>query len=325
MVIKFTLNIEKNTNIEFVKSPLDKSDYIIILCDNQFKIDDLDLLKLNTIPQEMLNSTKSILFHDNNITDITIICDLFTNLETLSLSNNNISDISQIYKLKYLKDLSISNNNITDIDAISNLVELNILNIHNNKITNINPINNLIKLNQLNVSRNLISNIDVINNLVELNILSINNNLISNVDVIFNLKKLTFMNISFNKIIIDSNFIEKCINVLPELYLEGNIYNTYINITEIKNLDSAEYICIDILPVLYYEYPSHPIIKSYTINELNNVLNKDLIYQILNDVCIINIKLNTELINYNILLKTKNKINNIINKEYPIQLSILFY
>jgi hypothetical protein len=133
------------------------------------------------------------------------------------------------------------------------------------------------------------------------------------------------MNISFNEIIIDSNFIEKCINVLPVLYLEGNIYNTYINITEIKNLDRAEYICIDILPVLYYEYPSHPIIKSYTINELNNVLNKDLIYQILNDVCIINIKLNTELINYNILLKTKNKINGIINKEYPIQLSILFY
>jgi internalin A len=63
-----------------------------------------------------------------------------TNLTTLRLGSNQISDLAVLSELDSLTTLNISNNNIIDVTPLSNLVSLSQLDLANNPIDNESPV-----------------------------------------------------------------------------------------------------------------------------------------------------------------------------------------
>lgn len=75
---------------------------------------------------------------------------------SLDLSNNNITDITELRELTKLRELFISDNKIGYIDALGNLLELVTVDLSNNQIDDITPLFNLINLEFVNLIGNRI-------------------------------------------------------------------------------------------------------------------------------------------------------------------------
>ena len=74
----------------------------------------------------------------------------------VNLSENWITDISELRSLAKLQELYLSDNQIGYIDALSNLTKLKIIDLSNNKIDDISPLFELEKLEFLNIMGNKI-------------------------------------------------------------------------------------------------------------------------------------------------------------------------
>ncbi|PKV50926.1 leucine rich repeat (LRR) protein [Aquimarina sp. MAR_2010_214] len=72
------------------------------------------------------------------------------------LSNNSITDISELSTLNRLEELYLGNNQIGYIDALSNLFELKIIDLSNNQIDDISPLFELENLEYVNIIGNKI-------------------------------------------------------------------------------------------------------------------------------------------------------------------------
>ena len=101
---------------------------------------------------DMTNLT-SLLLGSNSISDITPLSGL-TNLTTLNLSQNSISNITVLSGLSNLTELHISYNNISDISPLSNLINLRTLSLRDNSISDISSLLNFPNLRYLNLSGN---------------------------------------------------------------------------------------------------------------------------------------------------------------------------
>ena len=75
-------------------------------------------------------------------------------LRKLDLSNNKLSDISEIAGLIYLEELYLADNQIGYIDALSNLHYLKIVDLSNNQIDDISPLYDLEYLEYIHFSGN---------------------------------------------------------------------------------------------------------------------------------------------------------------------------
>ena len=69
--------------------------------------------------------------------DLLNIADVFHNLTSLTIDNNNISNLSPISNLKYLSNLSFSHNNVTDITPLCRKNALYYINLSYNNIPDI--------------------------------------------------------------------------------------------------------------------------------------------------------------------------------------------
>ncbi len=105
-------------------------------------------------PQDLTNLTTLNLSH-NKITDISFLKDL-TNLTTLNLSNNQITNYSFLKYLTNLTTLYLYNNKITDISFLKDLTKLTKLDLSYNQITDISFLKNFTNLTDLNLSNNQI-------------------------------------------------------------------------------------------------------------------------------------------------------------------------
>lgn len=76
---------------------------------------------------------------------------------TLDLSNNEISDISELKNLERLEELYLANNQIGYIDILSNLSNLRELDLSGNQIDDISPLLELDNLEYVNLIGNRIS------------------------------------------------------------------------------------------------------------------------------------------------------------------------
>jgi tetratricopeptide (TPR) repeat protein len=83
----------------------------------------------------------------------TINIDCLRRLTSLTLTGNNITDISVVSELIALKALSLGYNEIVDISPISMLIELSLINIANNtQLSSAEPLRGLRKLSSASVS-----------------------------------------------------------------------------------------------------------------------------------------------------------------------------
>lgn len=123
----------------------------------------------------------------------------------LDLSNNqivHIGDIQGFNEVKQLNSLNLSNNQITDLAGLDHFLNLKVLNLSYNKIRNIHELGKLDSLEYLNLSNNSITSLTGISKLTKLKTLNLSNNQISNVEELNSLKNL-------KKIYLQGNNIEQ--------------------------------------------------------------------------------------------------------------------
>ena len=117
-----------------------------------------------------------------------------TQLTTLSLQENNISDLSPLAQLTQLTTLDLSDNNISDLTPLAQLTQLTTLSLGGwagNKISNILPLGQLTQLITLDLSDNNISDLTPLAQLTQLTMLSLPENNISDLTPLSQLTQLT--------------------------------------------------------------------------------------------------------------------------------------
>ena len=211
------------------------------------------------IIKEKLETIDRITLNNKELTDNDIIAlKKFTNLLSIELDNNNLTNIDILADLSKLAYISVKNNNITDVSALGNLEKLNAIVLDgNSNITgysniksiytlslincNLNSIENLQQMQQLNMlylNDNSLTNLDFSNLPSNLTTLHLSNTNLSSIEEI-NIEKLLYLTISDNPIT-SLKGIEK----LTELYHLDISNSPILSLDEIENLKSLYYINI---------------------------------------------------------------------------------
>ncbi len=155
---------------------------------------------------------------NNSISDISALTGL--TLTELQLWDNSISNISAVAGLTQLTRLYLWGNTITDISHVAGLTNLTHLRLGENSISNISAVAGLTNLTHLNVRENSVSNISAVAGLTNLTELVIGNNTISDIAPVANLTKLVWLDMPNNSIT-DISAVTGLTNLI-ELYFEEN-------------------------------------------------------------------------------------------------------
>ena len=115
---------------------------------------------LKSLQKLFIPKIKILNFQNNQIADITILKDAFSNIKKLILCNNNISNINIFgnYKCNNLEILNLSHNKITDISVFSNGDSSNFQKLKSLDLS----YNNIKKLIKINIKS--IKTLDLLNN-----------------------------------------------------------------------------------------------------------------------------------------------------------------
>ncbi len=198
---------------------------------NTFVGKDLKVLK----KLEKLKNLNSLALSNNQITAISFLSSLM-NLNSLALNNNQITDFSFLSSLTKLNTLALSNNQITDFSFLSSLTNLNTLALSNNQITDIRFLSSLTKLNTLYLSNNQIIDCSFLSRLKKLNSLDLNKNRITDISFLSSLNKLNSLDLSYNQIT-DISFLSSLTN-LNSLDLSYNQITDFSFLSNLRNLNS---------------------------------------------------------------------------------------
>ena len=108
-----------------------------------------------------------------------------TNLNTIYLNGNLISDLTPISGLSRLRDIQFVSNQISDFSPLSNLVNLEAVTFNQNSISDISALGSLILISKLDLSDNDISSasggIEALRNLFNIHVLYLRNNQITDI------------------------------------------------------------------------------------------------------------------------------------------------
>ncbi|XP_029345651.1 peroxidasin homolog isoform X12 [Acyrthosiphon pisum] len=186
---------------------------------------------LDRIPDRIPPAIKVLDLSYNEIMDIESLAHL-TELETLNLSNNNISELKHgaFANLSKLQSLMLSNNNISELKhgGFANLSELQILYLDNNKIENIETgaFNNLTSLKVLHLDYNNIHKLDLemFKGLRKLDKLFLDHNMIRHIPpgTIDSLTSLSLLWLDHNPLTCDCNIL-LFVNVLKKSYPQRDV------------------------------------------------------------------------------------------------------
>ena len=141
------------------------------------------------IPLKYMTNLTTLDLVNNQITDLSPLANL-TSLTSLRLNFNQITDISPLVNLTNLQKLNVGSNQITDISSVAGLVNLTDFRAHDNRITDITALSELTKLTGLNLSSNLITDITAISELTNLTELSLERNQIADITPLAGLTNL---------------------------------------------------------------------------------------------------------------------------------------
>lgn len=122
-------------------------------------------------------------------------------LQTIALTNCNISDPSSISGIKDLTTLDLSKNIITSLSELKELPNLERLHIRNNAIVDISGIEEFPSLRYLDVGDNAISDISALSDCQNLELLLLDGNRIEDLEALATLTNLNTLDISNNAII----------------------------------------------------------------------------------------------------------------------------
>ncbi|MBM5720732.1 leucine-rich repeat domain-containing protein [Listeria ivanovii] len=194
----------------------------------------------NTIvTQEQLDTITEMVYVAFEVEDLTGM-EYLHNLNTLDLSQNNISTLDSLANLTQLEFLSLNSNKITDITSLMNLPQLKNLEIGANQITSLPSFENLTNLKILNLSSNQLSDISALKDAQYLTNLSVSNNHIADISVISNLSQLQLFYGESNQI----TSIEAFRNNKTLVDFDAN-FNQITDITPLSNIPTLRSVYID--------------------------------------------------------------------------------
>ena len=135
------------------------------------------------VPDDFFEFTLVDLGYDSILDDSVLTTNINT-ITNLSITNQNISDLTGIEDFVALEELLLMGNNLTVLDISNNLL-LNTLGCSLNQLTSIDVSDNIL-LTNLYLAGNQLGSIDISNN-VNLVDLNLSNNLLLNIDISNNL------------------------------------------------------------------------------------------------------------------------------------------
>lgn len=194
-------------------------------------------------------------------------------IETLDLSNQNLSKLDDLKHFKALKDLNLSNNSIEDVSFLLSLPQLEHLNLSNNAIQSIafnqkansklltlnleqnalaelGQIHNLSSLVELNLRNNKIESLAGIEQLTLLERLNVRENLINDLQPLKSLPQLIDLNLRDNRIEYIDSLAQ--LELSERLYLSGNAIKDYQPLKE-KMVTIADYDFEIPIPEVYFK------------------------------------------------------------------------
>ena len=148
---------------------------------------------------KLLTNIVTLYLGSNQISDISILGSL-TSLQHLVLSSNQISDISILGSLTSLQHLVLSVNQISDISILGSLTSLQHLVLSVNQISDVSILGSLTGLQSLYLSDNDISHISILGSLTSLQHLDLRANQISDISILGSLTGLQSLYLSYNYI-----------------------------------------------------------------------------------------------------------------------------
>ncbi|WEV69182.1 leucine-rich repeat domain-containing protein [Bifidobacterium sp. ESL0775] len=159
---------------------------------------------------EKLVNLQSISMQDNSVSDLTPLANLH-DLTSLKLGYNSVSDITALQNLTNLSYLNLAHNNVADIGPLSNLSQLVELDLSGNKIADIGPLSGATRLSKLDLNSNKIIDISPLSNLTQLSnsgyvqYVDLRNNQIETIPDLSRLTNLKGLDLSSNKLTDISN------------------------------------------------------------------------------------------------------------------------
>lgn len=191
--------------------------------DNDGKELSLTQLGLTTIPPLDLLNLEKLILKGNRITSLAGLSLRKERLETLDLSQNQITSFEGMQQFNALKILSFSDNRLTSFAGMPKLNALKELYLYKNRLTSFKDMPELNALVKLNVNENQMSSLKWIPKLNALKELYVINNQLTSISelLVQQLNKLTTLNLSGNQL---TSFVG-----IPPLVLANR--NAYIDLT----------------------------------------------------------------------------------------------
>ena len=170
-----------------------------------------------------------------------------TNLNVLSLGDNQISDLSPIAGLIDLEKLVFPLCNVSDLSPIAGLINLKNIDAWLNPISNLSPLVGLTKLEVIGIGETEISDFKPLAVLTGLKDLDIQNNNISDISFLAGLTKLTRLTLAFNDI-----------SDISPLAGMTNLKWLVMNHNEISDLSPLDGLRENITTLVWHDNPGFP-------------------------------------------------------------------
>lgn len=183
-------------------------------------------------------------------------------LTYLNLSDNAIRDISPLSFMSGLAQLDLSHNALTSLNELSSLSELINLNVSYNSLTSIVPLSSCTKLQTLNVSNNAITTLNGIESLTALTDLSAAYNALTDISQLSACTAIVTLDLSSNSLTnisvlsgltkLETFFFSRnAVTALPTwskdcalIYIDGS-YNKLTTISGLAGLENLNYVFMD--------------------------------------------------------------------------------
>jgi Leucine-rich repeat (LRR) protein len=142
-------------------------------------------------------------YTDINLRQCVLNTDLLyiSELTSLSCSQSNIIDLSELGSLVALSELNLSGNaELNHTEELSTLIQLHILNLAETGLTELVDLESLTQLTHLQIQHNSITSISSLAGLSQLQVLDASHNAISDVTLLSGLTQLRSLNLASNTI-----------------------------------------------------------------------------------------------------------------------------
>lgn len=154
---------------------------------------ELDSADINVLGS--LTALETLDLSNNNLTTVNVLSNI-TTLKFVYLSQNSIDDISALSASKSITMIDASDNRISAVPDFDAQIPLETLLLGSNYISDISTVHRYTSLTYLDISKNLIKNAKNLSALTKLETLDISGNSVANFDFLSSLKNLTGLNVS---------------------------------------------------------------------------------------------------------------------------------